>query len=181
MPTANCSYYCKKDFSVEKSLILDQRKIEQKIVRIAYQIAEFNYGEEELYIVGIEAGGYTIAQEIIQQLKKINHHKLSLCKLSIDKVDPVNGNISLDINKEDLKDTAVILVDDVLESGRTMMYAAKFLLDQSLKKLGTAVLVDRMHPKFPIRADYVGLTLSTTLQNHISFEAKGSEYSVYLS
>lgn len=166
---------------MEKSLILDHKNITQKIVRMAYQIAEASYGEPKIVVIGIDAGGYRIAGELCKELEKINEQKIALGKLKINKAQPHNDNVSMDIALSELKDAAVILVDDVLESGRTLMFAAKYLLDAYPKRLGTAVLVDRMHPKFPIRADFVGLTLSTTLQNHISFVEDANQYNVFLS
>ncbi|WP_170227099.1 phosphoribosyltransferase family protein [Luteibaculum oceani] len=166
---------------MNKSLILSPLKIKQKISRIAHQIVEFNYDEKEIYLVGIKQGGAILGELIYKEIKSITTIPVHLNLLSLDKSDPLNGKIELDAPVENLDNKTVILIDDVLESGRTLMYAAQFLLNRPLKKLSTTILVDRMHPKFPIRADFVGLTLSTTLQNHIQLEEENGELAVYLT
>ncbi len=165
---------------METAKILDHKEIEQKILRIAHQIAEYNYDEAKIVVVGVATGGYTVAQRIAGAITEIIDVEVMLGCLTMDKGNPLHGKVQLDIDLEDLANTSVVLVDDVLESGRTLAYAAKFLMEQPLKKLATAVLVDRMHPRFPIRADFVGLTLSTTLQDHIELVDDQGELRVFL-
>ncbi|MES2630032.1 MAG: phosphoribosyltransferase family protein, partial [Bacteroidota bacterium] len=150
-----------------KTIILESKKIDQKIIRIAHEIAEFNYDQPGVILIGIVDRGYQLAERLVSELAKYYDQPAELGRLFMDKHDPVNCEYRVDIPLEQLEGKSVILVDDVLESGRTLIYAAKFLLGANVKKLTTVVLVDRMHPKFPITADFVGMTLSTTVQEHI--------------
>jgi pyrimidine operon attenuation protein/uracil phosphoribosyltransferase len=148
---------------------------------MAYEIYETNYSEKELLLVGIEGNGYKVAERIEEILKKISPLKVKLCKIKLDKENPWLAEPEYDFTEKDYKNKAVVLVDDVLNSGKTLMYAVKLFLDKPLKRLSTLILVDRSHTRYPVKADYVGLSLSTTLQEHISadFSKKGKE-TVYL-
>lgn len=165
----------------QHTIILDQKRIEQKIIRIAHEIAEFNYDEPGVTVVGIADRGYDVAERIVRNLALYYSQPATLAKLEMDKQDPVHGSYTLDLPLTELEGKSVILVDDVLESGRTLIYATKFLLNAAAKKLTTVVLVDRMHPKFPITADFVGLTLSTTLQQHIEVDLTPGQEAVFLT
>ena len=164
---------------MEKTLVLNKRQLAQKIDRLAWQIYEQNYKEKEIIIAGIANRGVLIAKRIAEKLTEISTVKLTLATIKLDKENPYN-NIEVDINEKEYKDKVLILVDDVLNSGRTLMYGAKYFLSVPLKKLSTIVLVDRNHNRFPIKADFVGLSLSTTLKEHISVELEENE-GVYLS
>ena len=153
-----------------KILILNSQQVYQKINRISYQIYEDNYSEDEIIIVGIANKGYLLATKLVEQLKKISKCKITLAKLTINKDNPIDNSGKLDISPDKLTDKVIILVDDVLNSGKALIYGVKYLLDFPIKKMSTAVLVDRNHKKYPIGTHYVGLSLSTTLQNHISLE-----------
>ncbi|MCZ4409615.1 phosphoribosyltransferase family protein [Cryomorphaceae bacterium 1068] len=163
----------------EKTLVLDHIRILQKLRRIAYQIYEFNYREEELTIVAIEKKGVFLAERIIPILKDISGFKINLVTLSINKENP-KEEPTWNEDASVLNGKSVILIDDVLNSGRTLIYAARHVLDYNVKKLTTVVLVDRRHRLFPIKADFVGLTLSTTLQDHIAVEFQEGNDKVYL-
>lgn len=162
-----------------KTAVLKHDSIMQKIKRIAYQIYEFNYSEKEIVFVAIENQGVILAKRIKPILEDISGMNVSLCSLKINKKSPLN-NVSLDGDGEILTNKSVILIDDVLNSGRTLIYAARHILNYKVKRLTTVVLVDRLHRKFPIKADFVGLTLSTTLQDHILVEFKEGNDTVYL-
>ncbi len=164
---------------MEKTLVLNKRQLAQKIDRLAWQIYEQNYKEKEIIIAGIANRGVLIAKRIAEKLAKISTVKLTLATIKLDKENPYN-DIEVDINEKEYKDKVLILVDDVLNSGKTLMYGAKYFLSVPLKKLSTIVLVDRNHNRFPIKADFVGLSLSTTLKEHISVELEKNE-GVYLS
>lgn len=164
-----------------KTLILNTQQISQKISRIAYQIYEDNCYEKEIIIVGIDKKGYLLANLIVKQLNKISKIKITLAKLSIDKQNGKSSKSKLDVDSNLLNEKVIILVDDVLNTGKALIYGVKFLLDFSIKKMSTVVLVDRNNKKYPIGTHYVGLALSTTLQNHISVEFKGNEIKAYLS
>ncbi|MGB0888609.1 MAG: phosphoribosyltransferase family protein [Vicingaceae bacterium] len=164
-----------------KTLILNNEQICQKINRIAYQIYEDNHTEKEIIIVGIAKKGYLFAEKLVAQLSSISPIKITLAKLVIDKDDPIKNNPELDIDTALLKDRVVIIADDVLNTGKALIYGVKYLLDFPIKKMSTVVLVDRNHKKYPIGTHYVGLSLSTTLKNHISVEFDATKISAYLS
>ena len=164
---------------MDKNKILDYQLIKKKIVRISLQIIEANSTDDEIIIAGIENNGFIIAQKICDELKKISEKKIHLCSIKIDKKNP-RKEITVSLVDEEYKNKSVIIVDDVLNSGATLMYAAKYFLDTKLKKLKTAVLVDRNHKKFPIKADYKGLSLSTSIQNHVEVSIDDNEINAYL-
>ena len=164
-----------------KTLILNHQQIENKISRIAYQIYEKNYEEKEIVIVGITDRGYVLAKKLNKVLQQISSLKIKLAELSLDKNAPhENKNIQFSIPLSDLNNQSVVLVDDVLNSGKTLIYGVRFLLDFPIKRLKTVVLVDRSHKRFPVQADFVGLSLSTTLQEHIHVEFADANDAVYL-
>ena len=162
------------------SLILDNNDVNNKLARIAFQIIEEYHNENELFLVGISENGYLLAKKINALLQN-NSYKtnVQLIELKINKKNPLESEISLE-PKISLHNKKVILIDDVLNSGKTLMYSAAFLLKQDIKKMNTVVLVDRRHRYFPIKANWVGLTLSTTIQEHINVEISKNEISVFL-
>ncbi len=166
---------------MSKTEILNAKRIQQKLNRLAYEVYENNFEEKELLIAGIEGNGYIVAKRICEVLKKVSKTKLTLGKISINKKNPLAEEATVDFTDKDYKNKTVILVDDVLNSGKTLIYGVKIFLDKPVKKINTLVLVDRSHTRFPVKADFVGLSLSTTLQEHIvaDLSAKGKE-SVYL-
>ena len=164
---------------MDKNKILDYQLIKKKIVRISLQIIEANSTDDEIIIAGIENNGFIIAKKICDELKKISEKKIHLCSIKIDKKNP-RKEITVSLVDEEYKNKSVIIVDDVLNSGATLMYAAKYFLDTKLKKLKTAVLVDRNHKKYPIKADYKGLSLSTSIQNHVEVSINDNEINAYL-
>lgn len=163
------------------SKILDQVQIQQKVTRIAHQIIESHFNQKELKIVGIAKRGYTLSEKLAEEIARISKIKISHYKLTLDKKAPLGGTITLDAELSDLEGKCVVVVDDVVNSGRTLMHACRYLLQVPLKRLSTAVLVDREHRKFPVKSDFVGLTLSTTLQEHISVKFSGKQSTVMLS
>lgn len=165
----------------DKTLILNTQQILQKVNRIAYQIYEDNCYEKEITVVGIDKKGYLIAKLIADQLKNISDLKITLAKLTIDKENAHSNNEKLDVDSQSLNDKVVILVDDVLNTGKSLIFGVKYLLNFPIKKMSTAVLVDRNNKKYPIGTHYVGLALSTTLKNHISIEFRSKDIKAYLS
>lgn len=163
-----------------KVCVLNHKQIEQKINRIAHELYETNYNEKTLHIVGIEGQGLILAEQLKKILESISSKKIELHKIALNKDNPLEYEPNLTISLSELENQNVILVDDVLNSGRTLIYSAQFLLKASLKKLQTVCLVDRWHRRFPIRADFVGLTLSTTLQEHIEVSFEPHNNNVYL-
>ena len=153
-----------------KTLILTSEQIQQKIYRIAYEIYENNYDEKEIIIAGIANNGYVLAERISDKLKKISPIKVNLIEVKVNKKNPNNQAVEIAIDDKELANKVIILVDDVLKSGKTLMFGAKPFLNFPVKRLTTVVLVDRGHNRYPIKADFVGLSLSTTLQEHITVE-----------
>lgn len=163
-----------------RTLLLNSRQISQRVDRISYQIFEDNYDEKEIYIVGIYQNGYLLAEKIQKAFNKISSIKTHLVELRIDKHNQVGHEVKISCNRADLNGKSIILVDDVLNSGKTLIYSMKALLEIDTKKIRTVLLVDRDHKRYPIMTDFVGMTLSTTLQEHVSVEF-GQEDGVYLS
>ena len=149
-------------------VLLDQPQIQFKISRIAYQIYEDHTDVPSVIIAGIIGNGYTLAKRIKTVLDEISDLEVILCKLSLNKTAPLDGNITTDISQDIYQNQSVILVDDVLNSGSTLVYGVKHFLEVPLRSLKTAVLANRNHKKFPVKADYKGLSVSTTLQEHIT-------------
>lgn len=167
---------------MSKTLILNSKQIEQKVNRIAYEIYENNYDEKEIVIAGIAKNGYLLGKRIADVLQHISRIKIQLIEIALDKENPFESDVKIKLTEKELKNKVIILVDDVLNSGKTLIFGAKLFLNAPVKRLTTAVLVDRGHNRYPIKADVVGLSLSTTLQEHITVELdkKGKE-TVYLS
>ena len=163
-----------------KTLILSAIQVEQKIQRIAHQILEKNYDEKEIVLIGIANRGYLLAKKINATLQNITKIKVTLHKLKLHKDKPLDNDVDFSTDLDYLNNKSIILIDDVLNSGRTLIYATRYILESKLKYLTTVVLVDRKHRKFPIKANFVGLTLSTTLQEHISVDFKEGEIKVFL-
>lgn len=164
------------------TLLLDKQQTLQKIKRIAFEIYENNFQEEEIVLAGIYDKGYLFARILQQELTSIAPLQTTLVKVSLDKFTPLQSEIQLDCGIEMIKNKVIILVDDVLNTGRTLAYSLKPFLNGEIKKLQTAVIVDRNHKQFPISADYVGYALSTTIQEHIEVMLEDTDtFGVYIS
>ena len=162
----------------KRVLILDQERIAYKLRRMAYEIWEHNTDEQEIILIGIEKGGRILADNLSRILHEISPLIIKTVSLNINKKNLLNQAIDLG---ENLSGHTVIVVDDVVNSGKTVMYAMHNILTFDLKKLMVAVLVDRKHKSFPIASDIVGHTVATTLQNHIEVETEGDAITaVYL-
>ena len=165
---------------MKKTLILDSKQIQQKINRIAYELFETNFDEPTLYLVGISGQGLILANRLKGILSTISKKQVELIEIKLEKDNPLGNEIILSKPLSYLENKPVILIDDVLNSGRTLIYSAQYLLKANLKKMQTVCLIDRWHRRFPIRADFVGLTLSTTLQEHIEVNFEKNNDTVYL-
>ena len=165
---------------MNQNLILNPVQINHKIKRIAYQIYETFSGEKEIVIAGINGNGYVFAQEIVKVFEEISLIKVLLCEVKIDKKNPMN-KVETSLNPKEYENKSIVLVDDVLHSGTTLVYGVKHFLEAPLKKLKTAVLVDRNHKKYPIKVDFKGLSLSTSLQEHVNVSFDKKDFGVYLS
>jgi pyrimidine operon attenuation protein/uracil phosphoribosyltransferase len=162
----------------DKTLILDTRQVKQKIKRMAYEIFEHNFKEKGIIIAGIEGQGYILAKLLAKEVENISPLEIKLVKISLDKLAPEQGEIKLDCDLKELKKKCIIMVDDVLNTGRTFAYGMKPFLTIEVKKIETAVLVNRSHTLFPIYPQYTGYELATTLKDHVEVNL-GNE-TVYL-
>lgn len=163
-----------------RTTLLASKKVQQKIERMVHEIIERFYGEDEIIIIGIESMGSKLANRIYSRLSELDYFTLRYFDLSIEKDKPLQNPISLKPSIPDLKNKRVLLIDDVLNSGRTMIYASQYILQEPVKSLTTLCLVDRIHRRFPIKADIVGISLSTTLQEHIVVNLHKGREAIYL-
>lgn len=165
--------------SITKNIILNHQEIQHKIRRIAYQIYESNVYEEEIILAGVQENGFLLAKKLKQNLEKISEVKPILCKVIIDKKNPLS-EITTSLSKEDYTNKSLVLIDDVLNSGSTLIYGVKHFLDVPLKQFKTAVLVNRNHKKYPVKADFKGISLSTSLNEHVEVILSGKQFEAYL-
>ncbi len=147
--------------------LLTNTQIAQKINRLAIEILEHNYTEKSIVLAGINNNGLGFAKLIKRAINKISDVEITLANITLNPAKPTKDDVSINLSDEELKNEVVIIVDDVANTGRTIFYAFKPFLDIITKKVEVAVLVDRKHKSFPIKVDYVGLSLATTLQDNI--------------
>ena len=155
------------------TIILTAEQIQHKIRRMAYQIYEANIHQNSFILAGIEGNGYVLAQKLYEELKACCPIPVTLCKVKVNKTN-VLAPVTTSLEVADYQDQSVVLVDDVLSSGATLIYGVKHFLEVPLKQLKTAVLVNRNHKKYPIKADFKGVSLSTSLQEHIEVSFEGA-------
>ena len=161
---------------MSKNIILNNDEIAFKIKRIAFQIYETFINEEEIVIAGIQGNGTIFADKIANVLKTISPIKVILCEVIMDKKNP-SATVTTSIPKNEYENKGLIIVDDVLNSGTTLIYGVRHFLDVPLKKFKTAVLVDRNHKKYPIKADFKGISLSTSLLENVQvIFSSGGDY-----
>ncbi|MDC6367778.1 MULTISPECIES: phosphoribosyltransferase domain-containing protein [Flavobacteriaceae] len=160
--------------------ILSHDQIQHIVKRIAYQIYEVNVEEKEIIVAGIEGGGVNFAKKVATVLKKITEAEVVLCKMQLDKKNPLKSGVTTSIAEDEYKNKSIVLIDDVLNSGTTLIYGVHHFLKTPIKQLKTAVLVNRNHKKYPIKADYKGISLSTSLHEHIRVEFEAKNNAVYL-
>ena len=161
--------------------ILDKNQAARKIERMAYQIWENNSREKEIVIAGIDSRGYKLAGILAKKVEEISSAKVVLVKITVNKKEPINAEVVIDREEKELKNRVVIVVDDVLNSGRTLLYALTPFLNFEVKTLSVATLLNRSYRNFPVQAKYVGTSLSTTLQEHIEVEfGKNDTITAYL-
>lgn len=164
----------------QPTLVLNSRQIEHRIARIAYQIYEDNFDQPELLIVGIAKSGFVFAQLLQKAVEKICSIPTTLIEIRLDKDQPTDYTMTPPLSKENLKNKVVIVVDDVLNSGKTLIYSLRPFLEADMKKIRTVLLVNRDHKRYPVEADFVGITLSTTLQEHVKVDLEKGKEAVYL-
>lgn len=163
----------------QKNLVLEDTQVRQKIRRMAYEIFENNFDEKTIVLAGVEGQGFTLAQFLEKELLGISPLQVIIAKVMVDKVAPQKSDVSLNVKLDALKKKTIVLIDDVLSTGRTLAYSMKPFLAIEVKKIEVAVLVNRGHPLFPVQPNYTGYELSTTLTDHVEV-VLGKKSAVYL-
>lgn len=165
--------------SAAKALVLNAEKVNQKIKRIAYEIFENNFKEKAIILAGIDGQGYFLAKLLASELESISPLQIKVIKVSLDKLAPLQSEVTLDADPKEYRKKCIVLIDDVLNSGRTLAYGMKPFLSTEVKKIEVAVLVNRSHTLFPITPTYTGYQLTTTLNDHVEV-VLGKRPAVYL-
>lgn len=160
--------------------ILSHKEIEQKITRLGHQLLENCFEEPVVFLGGICGNGIRLAREIQKIMQSNSDQQIEVFEISVDKEEPWKKPITLSIEEDRLKNGYIILVDDVLNSGKTMQYSLVKLLERPTKSIKTVALVDRTHRRYPIKADFVGISLSTTLKERVEIDLDGENSRAYL-
>lgn len=162
--------------------VLDNKQIDQKLERLAFQILENNLGDHSIYFLGINNNGLRFAKYLKSVFSQVTEQECHLANIKLNAANPIATEVSIEgIDPQDLNMQSVIVVDDVANTGRTIFYAMKPLMGELPKKIEVAVLVDRKHKLFPVKVDYVGLSLATTLKENIRVElTRKNQKSVHL-
>ncbi|MEP2668342.1 MAG: phosphoribosyltransferase family protein [Cyclobacteriaceae bacterium] len=164
---------------VDKSLVLTKSEVEQKIRRIAFEIYEDNFKEKNIVLAGIDGQGYTFAQLISKELESISPITVKIVKVTLDKLAPQQSEVKVDCEEKDFRKKCIVIVDDVLNTGKTIAFGMKPFLNVEVNKIEVAVLVNRSHTLFPILPTYTGFELSTTLNERVEV-VLGKKAAVYL-
>ena len=163
-----------------KSIILNSQQINDKIKRIAFQIIEHNFEEKSIVMLGISGQGFELAKRLKSILTTESDIEVLLEELIVDKKNTYNSEVELSLENKELENKSILLIDDVLNSGKTMMFGLNRVLNIPVKRIASVVLVNRAHKRFPIEADFVGTSLATTLQDHIHVSLNANEEIAYL-
>lgn len=164
-----------------KTLLLNKSQIQAKLNRMVHEIHELCYEEKEIIFCGITPGnGNEIASRIASQLKECSNITPILTSIKMNKENPLSSAIELDLKADDYEGKTIVIIDDVSNSGKTLMYAVKHFMDKPIKSILPLVLVDRDHSRYPVKTRFVGLTVSTTTHDHIHVEMNDKEEAVYL-
>lgn len=167
--------------SLHMQEILDNTQIEQKINRLAHQLLENSFEEGTIFMGGIHGNGYALAKKVAAIITDNSELNVELFEITMNKSEPWSSEINLSIPRKNMENGFIVLVDDVVNSGKTLQYALVEILQFPTKAIKTMTLVDRKHRRFPIKANYVGLSLSTTLMNRVDVEFKEGNSKAYLS
>jgi pyrimidine operon attenuation protein / uracil phosphoribosyltransferase len=163
-----------------KTQILDHQQVQKILRRMAYQIYERNFDKKEIVFAAITGQGVEIAKRIKEELEQITKIKISLLEIEISKEKPDFDSAKITPSIKSFQNKTIIMFDDVLNTGRTLIYGMHPFLQEPCQSLQIAVLVDRNHKSFPVAADFIGLSLQTTLQEHVSVTMKAGKIFVYL-
>jgi len=161
-------------------MILNDQEIRQKLVRLAHQIIENTWDETDIYLGGIGGNGYEMTLALDEIIKANATQKTHVFEITVNKDQPWSEEIKISIPEEKLKNAYILLIDDVLNSGKTMQYALVKFLQQPTKAIKTVAMVDRKHRRYPIKADFVGISLSTTLKERVEILNKEGKFEAYL-
>ena len=160
--------------------ILNNEEIHQKIVRLAHQMIESTWDQPQIFVGGIIGNGFEMATELCQIIRDNSETEVVCFEIKINKDQPWSEEVSLSIPQEQLKNAVIFLVDDVLNSGKTMQYALVKFLQHPTKSIKTVAMVDRKHRRYPIKADFVGISLSTTMSDRVEIFKKQNNYEAFL-
>lgn len=163
-----------------KSLILNSTAIAQKLERIVHEIHEKCFDHEKVVLCGIVGNGTVIASKIYRRLKEVSDLNIELGSVYVNKETPLSEPVTCTIDEANFDSATVIVIDDVSNSGKTLIYAVQYFLQYKTKNIKTLVLVDRNHNRYPIQADFIGTSLSTTLKEHIEVTLEEDKEAVYL-
>lgn len=152
----------------EKTLILNNKQISQRLNRLAWQVYEQCSDEKEIILAGIGNNGFTLAGRIGKLVESISPLKVKITRVQLNKDVPLEHPITVEVSAEECKGKTILVVDDVSNSGKTLMYGVKPFLEYPVRSILTLVLVDRDHNRYPVKTNFVGMSLATTLQEHIS-------------
>lgn len=161
-------------------LVLSEQQIEQKINRLAHEVIENCYGEQHVFIGGIKGNGSVLAEKIATIVKNSSDLQVTSYIISLDKEQPLSGTIDCSIDTKEFIGKTVVLTDDVINSGSTMQYAVMKILEAPVKSVKTVALVDRTHRRFPIKCDFVGISLTTTLKDRVEIMDNNGKTEAYL-
>ena len=165
---------------MKEKKILDKEQIQEKIKRISYEIYEENFDDKSILVCGIEKNGSIIAKKIIKELESICDIKIEFMSINLNKKKPLN-TVEIKSSKNNIENKSIILIDDVSNTGKTLIYVIKELIKFEPKKINTAVLVNRDHTLFPIKINFVGLSLSTSIKSHIEVNLGNKDIGAYLT
>lgn len=165
--------------SIPSTQILNDKQISRMIKRLAFQVYESNFDEKELIVAGVSGKGDAVAALLARELGEISKIKVHVTSVLLNKDQLNREQVKLGIPIP-LTNKSVLVVDDVLNTGRTFVYALLPFVGMGIKKIQTLVLVDRNHRLYPISADFIGMSLSTTLQEHVDVTIQKGKVNVYL-
>ncbi len=151
-----------------QTLILNSKQISQRLNRLAWQVYEQCSDEQEIILAGIGKNGFALAQRIGKLVEGISPLSVRVTRVELNKDQPLDHPISIEVDASECEDKTVLVIDDVSNSGKTLMYGVKPFLEFPVRSILTLVLVDRDHNRYPVKTNFVGLSLATTLQEHIS-------------
>ena len=161
-------------------VILNHQQIDQKITRLGHELLENCFEEESIFIGGIQGNGLILAKKLAKIVSENSNISVHYFEIGINKAEPWKEEITIGIDELKLNKGFIVLVDDVINSGKTMQYALVKFLQRPSKTIRTVVLVDRKHRRYPVKADIVGISLSTTLKDRVEVELSSKNSKAFL-